>query len=200
MAIENEGSTEKINRIYCYVLRLYGHLINGQKALVTLKGIRVFFDILVPDGESPDECETKIRDILSGSVKTFSVEHTKAFSFRDYHTGKKSYLRIYTNSTGGRKTAIKAVQDNNFETASDDLYSFHRKVARENGIQLSGWFTIKKYIYKKSKRTSPLYPHEFYISIKDFYPLENFTTISDRFPILALLRDYTLVLTWDIEI
>jgi len=94
MAIENEGSTEKINGIYCYVLRLYGRLINGQKALVTLKGIRVLFDILVPDGESPDECETKIRDILSGSVKTFSVEHTKAFPFRGYHTGKSHICKF----------------------------------------------------------------------------------------------------------
>ena len=200
MAIENEGSTEKINGIYCYVLRLYGRLINGQKALVTLKGIWVFFDILVPNGESPDECEIKIRNILSGSVKTFSVERTKAFSFRGYHTGKKSYLQIYTNSTSGRKTAIKAVQDNNFKIASDDLYSFHRKVAQENGIQLSGWSTIKKYIYKKSKQTSSLCSHEFYVSIKNFCPLEDFSTISDRFPISALLRDRTFVLTWDIEI
>ncbi len=29
MAIENEGSTERINGIYCYVLHLYGHLINS---------------------------------------------------------------------------------------------------------------------------------------------------------------------------
>jgi len=92
----------------------------------------------VLDDESLDKYETKIRDILSGSVKIFSVEYIKAFPFRGYHMGKKSYLRIYINSTGGRKTAIKAVQDNNFETASDDLYSFHHKVARENGIQLSG--------------------------------------------------------------
>ncbi|PKY33735.1 hypothetical protein RhiirB3_395034, partial [Rhizophagus irregularis] len=112
---------------------------------------------------------------------------------------KKTYLRIYTNSTGGRKTAIKAVQDNNFETASDDLYSFHRKVARENGIQLSGWSIINKYIYKQGKGTSPLYKHEFDVSIKDFCPLEDITTISDRFPISALLRDRTLVITWDIE-
>ncbi|CAI2196885.1 4351_t:CDS:2, partial [Funneliformis geosporum] len=101
--------------------------------------------------------------------------------------------------TGGRKTAIKAVQDNNFKIASDDLYSFHRKVARENGIQLSRWFTINKYICKKGKRTSSLCPHEFYVSIKDFCLLEDLTTISDQFPILALLQDHTLVLTWDIE-
>ncbi|CAI2187090.1 13490_t:CDS:2, partial [Funneliformis geosporum] len=103
MAIENEGSTERINGTYCYVLRLYGRLINGQKALVTLMDIQVFFDILVPDGETPDKCE--------------------------------------------------------------------EKVARENGIQLSGWSTINKYIHKQGKGISPL----------------------------SLLRDRTLVLTWDIE-
>ncbi|CAI2181451.1 7484_t:CDS:2 [Funneliformis geosporum] len=173
MTIKNEESTERINRMYRYVLRLYGHLINSQKALVTLKDIWVFFNILVPDDESPNKCKTKIRDILSGSVKTFSVKHIKAFSF--------------------------SVQDNNFKIASDDLYSFHRKVARENGIQLSRWFTINKYICKKGKRTSSLCPHEFYVSIKDFCLLEDLTTISDQFPILALLQDHTLVLTWDIE-
>ncbi|RIA91889.1 hypothetical protein C1645_821439 [Glomus cerebriforme] len=165
MAIKNEGSTERINGTYHYVLRLYGHLINGQKALVTLVGIQVFFDILVPDGETPDECEEKVNKILSSIVKSYKIEHIKAFPFRGYHTEKKTYLRIYTNSTGSRKIAIKAIQDNNFETASDDLYSFHRKVAREN----------------------------------DFCPLEDITTISDRFPISALLRDCTLVLTSDIE-
>ncbi|PKK58786.1 hypothetical protein RhiirC2_795765 [Rhizophagus irregularis] len=169
MAIENEGSTERINGTYRYVLRLYGHLINGQKALVSLTGIQVFFDILISDGETPDECE------------------------------EKSYLRIYMNGTGERKKAIQAIQENNFETASNDMWSFHRKVARENGIQLSGWFTINKYKCKKGKRTSPLCSHEFYVSIKDFCPLEDFTTISDRFPISALLRDCTLILTWDIE-
>ncbi|CAB4384671.1 unnamed protein product [Rhizophagus irregularis] len=59
MAIDNEGSSQKINGKYCYVLHLYGFLINGQKAVVTLLGIRVFFDILIPDGESPNDCEIK---------------------------------------------------------------------------------------------------------------------------------------------
>src|ERR1043165_1339299 len=157
MAIDSEGSTEKIKRIYRYVLRLYGRLINGQKALVTLIGIQVFFDILVPDGEIPDECEEKVSEILSGIVKSFKTKHIKAFPFRGYYREKKPYLRIYTNSTGERKKAIIAVQDNNFETASDDLYSFHRKVARENGIQLSGWSMLSKYIYKKG--VDPLCPH-----------------------------------------
>ncbi|RIB08439.1 hypothetical protein C2G38_2211662 [Gigaspora rosea] len=164
MAIDNEGSTENINGIYCYVLRLYGQLIDGQKALVNL-----------------------------------IVEHIKAFPFRGYNTEKKPYLQIYTNSTGSRKKAIKAIQDNNYETASDDIYLFYRKVARENGIQLTGWSILRKYIYKKGKQTSPLCSHEFHVSIKEFRPLEDLMTISDRFPISALLRDRTLILTWDIE-
>ncbi|CAI2196263.1 16610_t:CDS:1 [Funneliformis geosporum] len=125
MAIENKGSTERINETYRYVLRLYGHLINGQKVLVTLIDIQVLFDILVPDGGTPDECEENVNKILSGIVKSFKIKHIKAFSFWGYHIEKKSYLRIYTNGTGERKKAIQAIQENNFEIASDDLYLFH---------------------------------------------------------------------------
>ncbi|CAI2199260.1 3877_t:CDS:2, partial [Funneliformis geosporum] len=54
MAIDNEGLSEKINGKHRYVV-------------VTLSGIPVFFDILVPDKESSDECEIKVKDILSSS-------------------------------------------------------------------------------------------------------------------------------------
>ncbi|CAI2163361.1 18655_t:CDS:2, partial [Funneliformis geosporum] len=54
---ENEGLTKKINEMYRYVLRLYDRLINGQKTLVTLIEVQIFFDILVSDRETPDECE-----------------------------------------------------------------------------------------------------------------------------------------------
>ena len=62
--------------------------------------------------------------------------------------------------------------DNNYETASDDIYSFHRKVARENGIQLSGWSMLSKYTYKKG--IDPLCPHTFYVSKKNFARLKIF--------------------------
>ncbi|CAJ0645378.1 10703_t:CDS:2 [Entrophospora sp. SA101] len=45
-------------------------------------------------------------------------------------------------STGDRKKALQAIQDKNYETASDDMYSFHCKIARENGIAISGWSMI----------------------------------------------------------
>src|SRR5207248_9696763 len=94
MAIDSEGSSEKIKGMYRYVLRLYGRLINGQMALVTLIGIQVFFDILIPDGETPDECEEKVSEILSGIVKSFKMEHIKAFPFHGYYRKKKPYLQI----------------------------------------------------------------------------------------------------------
>ena len=82
MVIDCEGSSQKIKEKYCYVLRLYGSLINGQKAVVTLLGIRVFFDICVPDGESPDECEARVRDILlSGKVETQKLSMLKLSLF-----------------------------------------------------------------------------------------------------------------------
>ncbi|CAI2200514.1 11519_t:CDS:2, partial [Funneliformis geosporum] len=90
MAIDNEGLSEKINGKHRYVLYK----------------------------ESSDECEIKVKDILSSSkVETIKIKHIRALSFR----------------------AMKAIQDNNYKTASDDLYSFYRKVVRENGIQLFGW-------------------------------------------------------------
>src|SRR4051794_425005 len=180
MTIDHEGSSEKINGKYCYVLRLYGSLINGQKAVITLLGIQVFFDVLVLNGESPDDCETKVRGILFGSkVETLKIEHIKAFPFRGYHTEKKTYLQIYTSGTGKIKTAMKAIQDNNYETASDDLYSFHRKVTRENGIQLSEWSMLNNYIYKN--KIDPLCSHAFYTSKKDFRPVADLKIISDQF-------------------
>ena len=41
------------------------------------------------------------------------------------------------HGTGDRKKALQAIQDKDFKTASDDISSFHRKIARENGIAIS---------------------------------------------------------------
>src|SRR5436305_14812639 len=109
MTTDNKRSSQKIKGKYCYVLRLYGSLINDQKAVVTLLSIQVFFDILVPNRKSPNDCEIKVRDILSGSkVETLKIEHIKAFPFCSYHIEKKTYLQIYTSGTGKRKTAMEA--------------------------------------------------------------------------------------------
>ena len=66
MTFDHEGSSEKIQGKYYYVLRLYGSLINGQKAVVTFLGIQAFFDIRVLDGKSPDTGQNYLNRVLIG--------------------------------------------------------------------------------------------------------------------------------------
>jgi len=193
MAVDFEGSSEKIGEKNHYVLRLYGSLINGQKAVVTLTGIQIFFDIFVPDNESVDDFKIKIDEILCNTINIYKIKHIKAFPLRGYHTEKKLYLRIFTLGTGDRKKALQAIQDKNFETVSDDMFSFHCKIARENGIAISGWSMMSKYRHRRHSH----YTHDFRVSINDFRPVEDLKMINDCFPISALMRDRTLILTWD---
>ncbi len=137
MAIDIEESTEFINSKARYILRLYGPLINGQKAVVSIMGIQVFFDILIPDEKSIDVFEVKIRGILSSVIKSFEIEYIKAFPFCGYHTEKKPYLCIYAVNTKQKKIVMKAIQKKKYITASDDQFTYYRKVARECGILLS---------------------------------------------------------------
>src|SRR6266540_7035566 len=194
MAIDIEESTEFINGKAHYVLRLYGPLINGQKAVVSIMGIRVFFDILISDKESIDVFEVKIRGILLNAIKSFEIEHIKAFPFRGYHTEKKPYLRIYAVNTKQRKIAIKVIQKKKYITALDDQFTYYCKVACECGILLSGWSMISKYVCESEGRNNSLCAYTFRVSIENFRLVEDLASLKNRFSISALMRDRTLVL------
>ncbi|RHZ77980.1 hypothetical protein Glove_168g155 [Diversispora epigaea] len=58
-------SNEYINRTPHYILRLYGPLINGQKAVVTITGIKVFFDICILDNIDIYLFEAEIKNIFA---------------------------------------------------------------------------------------------------------------------------------------
>ncbi|RHZ89349.1 hypothetical protein Glove_16g15 [Diversispora epigaea] len=190
MAVDVKESTEKIKGLSCYVLRLYGLLINGQKAVVTIKGIRVFFDILVPDGKAPNTFEAKIRNILSDIIGIYKIEHVKAFPLLGYNANKKPYLRIFTTTTEERKNVMKSICKNKYSTTSDDTSAYYRKVAREYGFSLSGWSMINNYTYNKN---SKFCSHAFHVSAKNFHPVEDPTSLNTRFPISAFIQDRTLL-------
>jgi hypothetical protein len=65
MPVNIEEAKEYINNILHYILRLYGYLVNSQKAVVTITGIKVFFDIRVPDNTSIPKFWSKIKGILT---------------------------------------------------------------------------------------------------------------------------------------
>ncbi|CAB4382672.1 unnamed protein product [Rhizophagus irregularis] len=178
MAVDFEGSSEKIGGKNYYVLHFYSPLINGQKAVVTLTGIQVFFDIYIPEKESVDDFKIIINKILCSTINVYKIEPIEAFPglpFHDYHTEKKLYLRVFTQGTGDRKKTLQAIQDNDFETALDDISSFYRKIAKENGIAISGWSMISKYKYRRH----PYHTYDFHISINHFRPVEDLRLLAE---------------------
>src|SRR6266496_1532785 len=105
MPADMEEAKEYINNIPHYILRLYGYLINGQKAVITITGIKVFFDICVPNNTSIPKFWSKIKSILSTgkdsrgntvNMNLIQMECIKAYPIRDYHAEKKPYLHIVT--------------------------------------------------------------------------------------------------------
>ena len=96
---------EYINQISHYILHLYEYLINGQKAVVTITGIKVFFDIRVPDNVSIPKFWSKIKDILTTgkdkeggiiNICLFRKECIKAYPIRGYHA-KKSCISVLSH-------------------------------------------------------------------------------------------------------
>ena len=65
MPVDIEEAKEYINNTPHYILRLYGYLVNGQKAVVAITGIKIFFDIRIPNNASIPKFWYKVRSILS---------------------------------------------------------------------------------------------------------------------------------------
>ena len=92
-----EEAKEYINQIPHYILRLYGYLINGQKAVLIITGIKVFFDICVPNNASIPKFWSKVKSILATgkdsrgntvNINLIQMECIKAYSIRGYHAEK----------------------------------------------------------------------------------------------------------------
>ncbi|RHZ68697.1 hypothetical protein Glove_294g45 [Diversispora epigaea] len=74
MPLGVSDTTEYINGVSTYVLRIYGTLINGQKARVDIMGIKPFFDVVVPDGKSLAIFKRELVKIISKTLKGFGIE------------------------------------------------------------------------------------------------------------------------------
>ncbi|GBC40883.1 ribonuclease H-like domain-containing protein [Rhizophagus irregularis DAOM 181602=DAOM 197198] len=156
MPVDIGEAKEYFNQIPHYILRLYGYLVNGQKAVVAIIGIKVFFDIRVPNNTSIPKFWSKVKGILATgkynegktvNMNLIQMECIKAYPIRGYHAEKKPYLHIVTPNKDLRFTALDIISSYNskvdleckIETASDDTGTYYRKVAREYRIPLSGW-------------------------------------------------------------
>jgi|SRR5436189_6110588 len=83
MPTEVSDDTKYVNGLSTYILRITGSLINGQKAVVNITGIRPFFDIEVPEEMSLSMFKTKLVRIVSNilnSISKFRIETISAYS------------------------------------------------------------------------------------------------------------------------
>ncbi|CAI2196705.1 8730_t:CDS:1, partial [Funneliformis geosporum] len=142
---------------------------------------------------------TILARILSVTLKNtskFGFEDIRAYPLRGYHTEKRAYIRITTWNHFDRNKALKAVREVGIHTASDDLTCqyYYRKIAREERLPLSSWAVLSNYLYERIQEGTYL----FQVSVNNYNPISD-----DEYnnPLISstLLRDRTLVLTWDIE-
>ncbi|CAB5209662.1 unnamed protein product [Rhizophagus irregularis] len=181
-----------------YILRISGTLINGQKAIIDITGIKPFFDVEVPDNYSSSSFKIILARILTATLKStskFGFEDIHAFPLQGYHTEKKAYIRVSTWNHFDRYHSLKAVREVGIRTASDDLTPKHyyRKVAREERLPLSSWVVLSNYSYTLSENA-----YLFRVSVGNYNPISDDEC---KNPLIssALAKDRTLVLTWDIE-
>src|SRR5437764_5329091 len=125
MSTEVSDDTSKyVNGISSYILHITGTLINGQKAVVKITGIRPFFDAEVLENYFPSSFKTILACILSITLKStskFRFEDIRAYPLRGYHTEKRAYIHITTWNHFDRYNALKAICEVGIHTASDYL-------------------------------------------------------------------------------
>ena len=80
-------------------MRIASTLINEQKAVVNITGIKPFFDVVVPEEMLLSMFKTKLVKILSNilnSTSKFEIETISAYLLQEYHVEKKPYIYVRT--------------------------------------------------------------------------------------------------------
>jgi DNA polymerase elongation subunit (family B) len=178
-----------------YYLRIFGILENGEKAEVRLTGIKIFFDIEVPnciDGSKfQKHLQLEINTLLRPSE--YKIETIYSKSMHKFLTSEREYKRIITNNTIMRNNLMKHIKENmaGINLYSNDERYHYRKVTRENKLCLTDWNTIENYSYEQSNEINHIF-----ILDKDYYKkLEDIEIKKQPY----VLKDRTVVASWDIE-
>jgi DNA polymerase elongation subunit (family B) len=217
MPSDVEESNEYRNGFPTYTMRIYGALMDGSKADVTVTGIEVFFDVAVPDDEGGEWAgppgraafDAHLRHIIGDAgVAGATYRAVEGFPSRGYSVAAKPYVRVSTANLQQRKKAVAAVRAAGLATASDDRTCYYRKAAREHGLPLSDWAVLGGYEYAAGPTAaSPLCASVFRVPVESYRPFADTMASKERREAAAqsrakaplLARDRTLVVTWDIE-
>ena len=99
MPTEVSDDTKYINGISTYILCITSSLINGQKAVMNITGIRSFFNIKVSEEMLLSIFKTKLVRILFNilnNISKFEIKTIGTYLLQGYHTEKKSYICVRT--------------------------------------------------------------------------------------------------------
>ncbi|RIB30007.1 hypothetical protein C2G38_2287732 [Gigaspora rosea] len=138
----SDDTSEYVNGIFSYILRITGTLTNGQKSVIKITGIKPFFDIKVHEEMPLSMFKTRLVNILSNTLKGISkfwIKNISTYPLQGYLTEKKSYIRVITWNQFDQYNVLKAVREVGISTASDDLTPiyYYYKVAHEKRLPLS---------------------------------------------------------------
>ncbi|GBB92067.1 hypothetical protein RclHR1_01960017 [Rhizophagus clarus] len=171
MPTDVSDEAENINEMSTYILCITGTLINGQKVIMNIANIKLFFDAEVPDNYSSSSFKTILARILSTTLKNtskFGFEDIRAFSLQGYHTKKKAYIRVNTWDYFNSYNALKTVCKVGIYTTSDDLTLkyYYRKVVCKERLPLSSWATLSNYLYVLLENI-----YLFQVSVNNYNPI-----------------------------
>ena len=205
MPTDVEEATEYSKGNANYVLHMFGCLISGDKAQITITGVKPSFDIMVPDGKNPEEIEKHICSILEGKETSWeSIKNVYGKPLVGYREEKVLFKRVSFHNTWARGKAMERIARTDLlkmHMYSNDKMGYSRKLSRENGLSFASWAVIQNYSVKKAGKTQ----------IEKDYEEHNCTfVITCKLPDIKtytgpdldkteMKKDPTLVITWDAE-
>ena len=193
---------DKMSRDGRYIMVIYGYLLNGMKAELTINDIKPYFDVAIPTGMTNSSFHSLLLNTLmslgdsNGSSDAY-IEDIIAYPIRGFHANPIPFKRVFNKNLQTRKKALANVLAAGWDTASDDRNNYHRKVSRENNLLLSDWMVISDYSSNILQEPASESPKLYKISAM----LKNIKTISNEIKQsnAAFIKDKAIVMTWDIE-
>ena len=141
MPTEVSDDTKYVKGVSSYILHIASILINGQKAVINITGIKPFFNVIVSEEMTLFMFKTKLVKILSNilrSISKFRIKTISTFPLRGYHIEKKLYIRVKIWKYFDRYNSLKVVHKVGISTVSDNLNPtyYYRKVTCEERLPL----------------------------------------------------------------
>lgn len=132
-----------------YKIVLFGSLLDGRRASVVIKGLKPYFEAVIPYQDDANESDVAL--LLYNKLKQtkyacpLSFDILKGKQFEEYQTERTTFARFYFDKLKTRLEAIKYVKSQGMATTVDDASCYYRVVCRDYMTTFSSWVVISDY-------------------------------------------------------